>query len=473
MLSKYIFCSQRMLVTNFVRVRRKSLSLFTGACCLLTLFTMTSSTPSIINILTLLVCMLPVAARSPFGRRNKLSSLPKTVFQHPLAEANHRNLQTTDEQVCEFLLNQGFIEEDRQFCGCERSGDIYQVECRFTDCPDCEILQELETCAVLIEGVDLDAETLSEEVFISCVDYESGLFDSTICVFEESGSDNCTVTVNDVSCDSCAFTLCDDGFEDYSVDCSNVPGVGVWNFCTADIPETSPFVSFGDNNLFFFDECFDFSASPSPGNFNSNSPMEVSSSALSTGPTASPQTAPSTASPQTTPLTTSAPPSRAPVTTAAPSRTPAVTVAPSRAPATAFPSSAPVTVAPSSAPVTAAPSKSAAPSTSAAPSRAPVTAVPSTTTSSTPSTQPSTVPSDTPSMVPSTPPSTVPSDTPSLVPSTRPSTVPSDTPSRVPSTAPSIASLPDVNRSPASGGFHLSIHTLLLVVSAAFVATVC
>jgi hypothetical protein len=53
--------------------------------------------------------MLPAAARSPFGQHNKLNSLLKTVFQHPLAEANHRNLQT-DEEVCEMFLNEGFDE---------------------------------------------------------------------------------------------------------------------------------------------------------------------------------------------------------------------------------------------------------------------------------------------------------------------------------------------------------------------------
>jgi hypothetical protein len=224
---------------------------------------------SILNILTLLVCMLPVAARSPFGHHDKLISLPETVFQYPLADANHRNLQT-EEEVCGFLLNEGFTDEDRPFCGCERLGDVYQVICRFADCLDCEIIQDVETCAVLTEGVDLNTETLTEEVFISCVDYESGLFDSTICVFERSGSDSCTVTVDDVPCNSCVFAACDDGFEDYSVDCSNVAGGDVWNFCNADIPKTSPFVAFGDNNLFFFDECFDFTASPSPRNFRNH-----------------------------------------------------------------------------------------------------------------------------------------------------------------------------------------------------------
>jgi hypothetical protein len=425
---------------------------------------MTSDTPSTLNILTLLICILPVASRSPFGHHDKLISLPKTVFQYPLAEANHdRNLQA-DEQVCEFLLNEGFSEEDRLFCGCERLGDVYQVECRFADCLDCEIIQDVETCAVLIEGVDLNAETLTEEVFISCVDYESGIFDSTICVYEKSGADNCTVTVNDVACNSCVFANCDDGFEDYSVDCSNVAGGDVWNFCNADIPEASPFVAFGNNNLFFFDECFDFTASPSPASFNTTSPTEVSSSVPSTtGPDTSPQTVPQTM----------VAPSRTPVSITTPSRAPA-TAPPSRAPVT---SRAPATAPPSRAPVTAAPSKSAVPSTSAAPSRAPVTAVPSTTSSSTPSTQPSTIPSDAPSMVPVSRPSTIPSDAPSMIPSTRPSIVPStdpsDTPSMKPSTVPSIASLPDVNRSSESGGLCLSIHTLLLVASAAFVANVC
>jgi hypothetical protein len=88
---------------------------------------MTPNTPSKINILTLLVCMLPVAARSPFDQHRKLNFLLKTVLEDPFVEANHRNLQTPDEEVCEMLLNEGFNEEDRLFCDCERLGDIYEV----------------------------------------------------------------------------------------------------------------------------------------------------------------------------------------------------------------------------------------------------------------------------------------------------------------------------------------------------------
>jgi hypothetical protein len=487
------------------------------------LFTMTLNTSSKINILILLVCMLPAAARRPFSQHKKVDSEPKTVVQHPLAEANHRNLQT-DEEVCEFLLNEGFSEEDRLFCSCDRVGDIYQVECRYTECLDCEILQGVDTCAALIEGVVLDAATLSEELFISCVDYESGLFNSTICVFEreENGSDNCTVTADNVPCNSCAFATCDDGFENYNVDCSNVPGGAVWNFCNADIPETSPFVAFGDNEIFFFDRCFDLSSNstfPGPTASPQTAPPTSSPTAPPTAPpTASPQTALPTAAPETAPPTASpqtalptaapqtapqtAPPTASPQTSspttspgtaqpvvAASSMVPVTTSAPTNTRVNSDPTAAPVntgtpvstsapdvavTAMPSMVPMTTetmTPSRaSRAPGSTVAPSRTPVS-------TTSPSRNPVTVsPSRAPvTVVPSRAPVTAsPSNAPSMGPSTQPFTaVPSTTPAMGDPTAPSPSSIPDENRSQPSGGFSLSVHTLLLVVSAAFVATFC
>jgi len=94
---------------------------------------------SILRLVMLMVSTIPVIARRPFGDHNNAHSMKKT-FPYPHAEAAHRHLQT-DQEVCDFILEEGFNEDDRPFCTCERLQDMYQVDCRFTDCPDCEDIQ--------------------------------------------------------------------------------------------------------------------------------------------------------------------------------------------------------------------------------------------------------------------------------------------------------------------------------------------
>jgi hypothetical protein len=41
-----------------------------------------------------------------------------------------------------------------------------------------------------------------------------------------------------------------DGDTDYDIDCSNIIAGETWNLCTADIPETSPLIPFGNNDRY-------------------------------------------------------------------------------------------------------------------------------------------------------------------------------------------------------------------------------
>jgi hypothetical protein len=193
----------------------------------------------------------------------------QTIYPHDEV-GEHRNLQS-DEEVCAFIIDELVDGSYAQFCSCDRVGDSYVLDCVYTDCPDCELLQgsEEETCAISNDGVvlslseDLD---LLADLFYSCTLYQSGLFDSTaVCLIEEFTGEFCAVTVDDEACNSCEYVDCGGGYTDYSVDCSNVIPGEVWNFCTDDIPETSPFISYGYNDLFFFEECSAGTPSPSPG----------------------------------------------------------------------------------------------------------------------------------------------------------------------------------------------------------------
>jgi len=140
------------------------------------------------------------------------------------------------------------------------------------------------------EGMDLRTGTLQEDMYTSCIEYTFGAFDNIICFTEEAASDSFIMTIDDVPCDSCTFVTCDDGFdEDISVDCTNaLPDGGkphVFNFCNADVPKTSPLIAYGDNELYFFEECFErfFTASSSPGTMNPSVGLSTAPSMMPTG----------------------------------------------------------------------------------------------------------------------------------------------------------------------------------------------
>jgi hypothetical protein len=145
---------------------------------------------------------------SPFGARRRSHNKSKSSFQslqtiYPHDEVGeHRYLQS-DEEVCAFIIDELVDGSYAQFCSCDRVGDSYVLDCVYTDCPDCELLQgsEEETCAISNDGVvlslseDLD---LLADIFFSCTLYESGLFDSTaVCLIEEFTGEFCAFTVDE------------------------------------------------------------------------------------------------------------------------------------------------------------------------------------------------------------------------------------------------------------------------------------
>jgi hypothetical protein len=69
----------------------------------------------------------------------------------------------------------------------------------------------------------------------------------TNCAINNFADGTCTITTDGAECNSCTLITCDatDGAgqtdENYDIDCSNVIEGEVWNLCTDDVPETSPF----------------------------------------------------------------------------------------------------------------------------------------------------------------------------------------------------------------------------------------
>lgn len=184
-----------------------------------------------------------------------------------------RNLQDADddESVCDFIFANVADPDSVDFCTCEPTDeDTFVLDCIYTECPDCQVLQaddqqEEETCAVSEDGVVLafndEGTFLDPNVFFGCVQYVTGSFaDTTVCLVE-SVDGTCSVTVGEETCNSCDYITCDDdeGLDSYIIDCSNIEGFGggdeEWNLCSADIPDTTPLVMFGSNNAFFFEDC--------------------------------------------------------------------------------------------------------------------------------------------------------------------------------------------------------------------------
>jgi hypothetical protein len=125
-----------------------------------------------------------------------------------------------------------------------------------SNCAICEIIQFEEACLVFDEEAALAAYPETGSFVVDCLTYRSGPFaDDTICGIENFSDNTCTFTINETECTSCTVIACDDvetNFEEtnYDIDCSNIIAGETWNLCTDDIPETSPFIAFGTNDLF-------------------------------------------------------------------------------------------------------------------------------------------------------------------------------------------------------------------------------
>jgi hypothetical protein len=162
-------------------------------------------------------------------------------------------------------------------CTCVLFGeDDFDIEC---DCvlQACETIQGQETCIELDEEAANALELeVGPDTFVDCFQYGSGPFDNAICLIEDFSDDTCTITLDGNECASCAFISCDnddgtsivdDFFDDdddgndgvfgldVQFDCSNLIGGETWNLCTDNIPETSPFIAVGNNDLFSDPSC--------------------------------------------------------------------------------------------------------------------------------------------------------------------------------------------------------------------------
>jgi hypothetical protein len=157
---------------------------------------------------------------------------------------------------CEVLLVAQFGADSG--CTCAFDGEDYFPNC-FCEYQTCDVLQGQDACAVSDEEATLALAETNPDSSAQCFAYVSGPFDNTICtVSDESG---CTFVIDGTECNSCTRILCDatDGAgvfdSSFDFDCSNVIAGETWNLCTANIPETSPFLALGNNNRFIAATC--------------------------------------------------------------------------------------------------------------------------------------------------------------------------------------------------------------------------
>jgi hypothetical protein len=150
-------------------------------------------------------------------------------------------------EFCQLILEAQFGADAG--CTCEPDGEDFIVDWD-CDITACETIQGEETCVLLDEEAASAVEAGPDE----CLTYTSGPFNNTICTIDVFVDDTCTITIDGEDCSSC--TVVDsDSDTDYDIDCSNIIAGETWNLCTADIPETSPFISFGTIELFDDPSC--------------------------------------------------------------------------------------------------------------------------------------------------------------------------------------------------------------------------
>jgi hypothetical protein len=143
-------------------------------------------------------------------------------------------------------------------CVCEFDGEDFQPNCDDCVFKACDTLQGEEACFLIDDDAQLEAEARDGVNSVAgCLTYESGPFaDSTLCLIEDftTDSNTCTITIDGKECNSCTVIACGDD-TDYDLDCSNVIAGETWSLCSDDIPETSPFIAVGNNELFSIFTC--------------------------------------------------------------------------------------------------------------------------------------------------------------------------------------------------------------------------
>jgi hypothetical protein len=190
--------------------------------------------------------------------KSPVTETPSNVHQQ------RRGLQADWEQGDGALkLCEAFIEAligPNSGCMCDEDGDPTS-DCReyLSECNVCDTIQSQRSC--LVFAAQETKAAISEDVEADCYSYNRGPFDNTICMIDNIVESTCTVTIDGAECKSCEIVVCKstDGTgilsESYDFDCSNVMEGETWNLCTANIPETSPFLASGNNNRYVDLEC--------------------------------------------------------------------------------------------------------------------------------------------------------------------------------------------------------------------------
>jgi hypothetical protein len=141
---------------------------------------------------------------------------------------------------------------DSDCCTCAQNGQDFIPKCDWAF-QFCESLQGEELCGFIDEKASAAATVSDSSIFADCYTFRSGPLDDTIDNFADG---TCTITIDGTECNSCAHAFCSatDGGgvfpESFDLDCSNIIEGEMWNLCTDDIPETSPFIVIGSNELF-------------------------------------------------------------------------------------------------------------------------------------------------------------------------------------------------------------------------------
>jgi hypothetical protein len=189
---------------------------------------------------------------------NKRSAVMERSIEHWKAfgvavHQERRSLQTAKDECQVFF---GDLVGDVG-CTCKDDGSDATEECYeiLAFCAICDTLEGERACFAV--DYELSDTASSDDVDAECSTYTSGKFDNTICTIENLVDDTCTITIDGTECNSCVVVACTSDEEDdttYDLDCSNVIDGETWNLCTDDIPETSLFLVYGENNDRFEDE---------------------------------------------------------------------------------------------------------------------------------------------------------------------------------------------------------------------------
>jgi hypothetical protein len=205
-----------------------------------------SFTMKVSSNLSFLLCISSVAVPAIDARANGF------VPQQP------RSLQTDGQlEVCNAFLEILFGPNSGCECGDDGEVDLTSSECAafIAGCSPCDTVQGQRACYTL--DAEESAASSSVDALANCYTFDSGPFVGiTNCVINNFADGTCTITTDGTECNSCAVIACNatDGAgkleTSYDIDCSNVIEGETWNLCTDDIPETSRFLSNGNNDRF-------------------------------------------------------------------------------------------------------------------------------------------------------------------------------------------------------------------------------